>query len=83
MSCVHVESLRVLAEEKQQRIEVSTTPGVWADVDLTMVRQALLNVIHNSKALLCSQGGGIELRSVPGAGCCFLLTLPLAAQRHR
>jgi signal transduction histidine kinase len=142
-----VESLRVLAEEKQQSIDVSTAPGVLADVDLTMVRQALLNVIHNSiehcpegthirvatercspsearirvqdngpgiplaeqhnvferfyrgagtsrqrslglglsiaKAVLCSQGGGIELRSSPGAGCCFLLTLPLAAQRHR
>lgn len=139
-----VESLRVLAEEKQQSIEASATPGVLADVDLTMVRQALLNVIHNAiehcpegthiqvatergmanealirvqdngpgipledqhhvferfyrgagtsrrrslglglsiaKAVLCSQGGGIELRSSPGEGCCFLLTLPLAAQ---
>jgi signal transduction histidine kinase len=142
-----VESLRVLAEEKQQSIAVNATPGVLADVDLTMVRQALLNVIHNSiehcpegthievhtaryspneaqirvhdngpgipleeqprvferfyrgagtsrqrslglglsiaKAVLCSQGGGIELRSAPGEGCCFLLTLPLAARRHR
>ena len=140
-----VESLRVLAEEKQQSIEVSAPPGVLADVDLTMVRQALLNVIHNSiehcpegthirvdtvrcspdealiqvqdngpgialeeqgrvferfyrgagtsrqrslglglsiaKAVLCSQGGGIELRSTPGAGCCFLLTLPLAVRQ--
>jgi signal transduction histidine kinase len=142
-----VESLRVLAEEKEQSIEISALPGVWADADLTMVRQALLNVIHNSiehcpdgthiqvntvrcspnealiqvqdngpgialaeqacvferfyrgagssrqrglglglsiaKAILCSQGGGIELRSTPGAGCCFLLTLPLAARRYR
>lgn len=136
-----VESLRVLAEEKQQRIEVNADCQVWADVDLTMVRQALLNVIHNAiehcsegahiqidtgrsspteavirvqdngpgialeeqhrlferfyrgagtsrkrslglglsiaKAILCSQGGGIELRSRAGAGCCFLLSLPL------
>ena len=136
-----VESLRVLAEEKQQCIEVNAVCEVWADVDLTMVRQALLNVIHNSiehcpegthiqietgrasateafirvqddgpgipleaqdrlferfyrgagtsrkrslglglsiaKAILCSQGGGIELRSSAGAGCCFLLSLPL------
>jgi signal transduction histidine kinase len=43
-----VESLRVLAEEKQQSIEVSTPAEVFADVDLTIVRQALLNVIHNS-----------------------------------
>ena len=142
-----VESLRVLAEEKEQSIEVSALPGVSVDADLTMVRQALLNVIHNSiehcpegthiqvdtvrcspnealiqvqdngpgivlaeqacvferfyrgagssrqrglglglsiaKAILCSQGGGIELRSTPGAGCCFLLTLPLAARRYR
>jgi len=140
-----VESLRVLAEEKQQSIVVTTSPGVLADADLTLVRQALLNVIHNSiehcpegthievhtgrrslnetlirvqdngpgvaleeqprvferfyrgagtsrqrslglglsiaKAVLCSQGGGIELRSTPGRGCCFLLTLPLAARR--
>jgi signal transduction histidine kinase len=136
-----VESLRVLAEEKQQSIEVNAPAEVWADVDLTMVRQALLNVIHNSiehcpegthiqvdtaryspneglirvqdngpgipleeqhcvferfyrgagasrkrslglglsiaKAILCSQRGGIELRSSAGAGCSFLLTLPL------
>lgn len=140
-----VESLRVLAEEKQQSIEVSAATEVWADADLTMVRQALLNVIHNAiehcpegtriqletvhcppneaqirvqdngpgipleeqrwmferfyrgagtsrqrglglglsiaKAVLCSQGGGIALRSTPGQGCCFLLTLPLAARR--
>ena len=138
-----VESLRVLADEKQQNIEVSATPGVLVDVDLTMARQALLNVIHNAiehcpegthirvdttccspneasirvrdngpgialedqchvferfyrgartsrkrslglglsiaKALLCSQGGGIQLQSTPGEGCCFLLSLPLAA----
>ncbi len=135
-----VESLRVLAEEKQQSMQVDVTPGVLADADMTMVRQALLNVLHNSiehcpegtqirvamtrgsleealievqdngpgipleqqrfvferfyrgagssrrslglglsiaKAILCSQGGEIELRSTPGAGCCFLLTLPL------
>jgi signal transduction histidine kinase len=142
-----VESLRVLAEEKQQSIEVNATAGVLADADLTIVRQALLNVIHNAiehcpdgtriqvdtvccptheaqirvkddgpgipledqprvferfyrgagtsrqrslglglsiaKAVLCSQGGGIELRSAPGEGCCFLLTLPLAARRYR
>jgi two-component system OmpR family sensor kinase len=139
-----VESLRVLAEEKRQSIEVSATAAVLADADLTMVRQALLNVIHNSvehcpagthikvhtarcspnealirvqdngpgialeeqrcvferfyrgagasrqrslglglsiaRAVLCSQGGRIELRSAPGEGCCFLLTLPLATQ---
>jgi signal transduction histidine kinase len=138
-----VESLRVLAEEKRQSIEVNATTAVLADADLTMVRQALLNVIHNAiehcpegadiqvatarcspdealirvqdngpgialedqhhvferfyrgagasrerglglglsiaKAVLCSQRGRLELRSTPGEGCCFLLTLPLAA----
>jgi signal transduction histidine kinase len=142
-----VESLRVLAEEKQQRIEVSTAAEVFADVDLTIVRQALLNVVHNSiehcpegthihvetkrrspkealilvedngpgiplpeqryvferfyrgagtsrrrslglglsiaRAILATQGGGIELESTPGRGCCFLLTLPLASQPYR
>jgi len=42
-----VESLQVLAEEKGQRI-VLTARAVWADADPTMVRQAILNVIHNS-----------------------------------
>lgn len=142
-----VESLQVLAEEKQQSIELNVASGVWADADLTMVRQALLNVIHNSvehcpegthiqvdtlhclpnevlirvqddgpgipleeqghvferfyrgagssrqrglglglsiaKAILCSQGGGIELRSTPGVGCSFLMTLPRATRHGR
>ena len=141
-----VESLQVLAEEKQQSIEANVAPEVLADADLTMVRQALLNVIHNSvehcpegthiqvdtfhcppnevlirvqddgpgipleeqgcvferfyrgagssrqrglglglsiaKAILCSQGGGIELRSTPGAGCTFLMTLPRATRQY-
>jgi signal transduction histidine kinase len=42
-----VESLQVLAEEKRQRLELSATV-VWANADLTLVRQALLNVIHNA-----------------------------------
>jgi signal transduction histidine kinase len=29
-----------------------------------------------AKAILCSQGGGIELVSSSGSGCCFILTLP-------
>jgi len=36
-----------------------------------------------AKAVLCSQGGGIELRSTPGKGCCFLLSVPLAARQSR
>ena len=127
-----MESLRILAEEKRQRIEVSAATPLWAAANLTMVRQALLNVIDNAiehcppgthirvetvrgspeeglilvqddgpgfpvreqprlferfyrgsgtsrsrslglglsiaKAALCSQGGGIALKSRPGAG---------------
>jgi signal transduction histidine kinase len=140
-----VESLRILAEEKQQSIEVSALTPLWAAANLTMVRQALLNVIDNAiehcpegthirvetvrsspeeglilvqddgpglpageqhhlferfyrgsrtsrsrslglglsiaKAALCSQGGGIALKHRPGAGCCFILTLPLAPRK--
>lgn len=142
-----VETLRILAEEKQQSIEVSAHEALWANADLTLVRQALLNIVHNAvehcptgacirvetvrglpdqalirveddgpgipeeqqrdvferffrgssaaraqagtmprrglglglsiaKSILCSQGGGIELRRRPGAGCCFILSLP-------
>jgi signal transduction histidine kinase len=141
MSLHCVESLRVLAEEEQQTIRVHLSPPLRVDADSTMVRQALLNVIHNAiehcppsthievrtrlgptreaqiivqdngpgipaqqrsrvferfyrgagasrqrslglglsiaKAILCSQGGGIELRSMPTTGCCFILSLPL------
>jgi len=141
-SCV--ESLQVLAEEKHQRIDLTAAP-VWTDADPTLVRQALLNVIHNAiehcpdgahvqvvtgrfardramirviddgpgialeqqahvfkrfyrvasatrrrslglglsiaKAVLKSQRGDIHLRSEPGAGCCFTLTLPRLSDR--
>jgi len=139
-----VESLQILAEEKHQRIELTAAP-VWTDADATLVRQALLNVIHNAiehcpdgalihvvtgrfardramirviddgpgialeqqahvfkrcyraanttrrrslglglsiaKAVLKSQRGDIHLRSEPGAGCCFTLTLPRLSDR--
>ena len=165
-----VETLQILAEEKQQCIELSVPGKLWANSDLTLVRQALLNVIHNAiehcppgahirvetgrhlpdqalirvqddgpgipeeeqrdvferfyrgsgtsrarggiavrerepksnsedstrprrrglglglsiaKAILCSQGGGIELRSRPGAGSCFILSLPLLSDVPR
>jgi signal transduction histidine kinase len=42
-----VDSLQILAEEKHQRIELDAAV-VWVDADATMVRQALLNVIHNA-----------------------------------
>jgi signal transduction histidine kinase len=42
-----VDCLRILAEEQHQSIEVNAR-AVWVDADLTMIRQALLNVIHNA-----------------------------------
>ncbi|MGH8239584.1 MAG: sensor histidine kinase, partial [Steroidobacteraceae bacterium] len=44
--CVH--SLQILAEEKQQCIDLEAQGPLWAQVELTMVRQALLNIIHNA-----------------------------------
>ena len=55
-----VESLRVLAEEKRQSIEVRATEAVLAHADLTMVRQALLNVIHNAIEH-CPEGTDIQV----------------------
>jgi two-component system, OmpR family, sensor kinase len=56
-SCV--ESLQILAEEKRQRIELTAAP-VWTDADATLVRQALLNVIHNAIEH-CPEGAQIQV----------------------
>jgi signal transduction histidine kinase len=56
-SCV--EALQILAEEKQQRIELASVP-VWSDADATLVRQALLNVIHNAIEH-CPEGARIQV----------------------
>ena len=56
-SCV--ESLQILAEEKHQRIELTSSP-VWTDADATLVRQALLNVIHNAIEH-CPEGAHIKV----------------------
>jgi len=42
-----VDTLQVLAEEKHQHLELSIS-RVWADAAVTLIRQALLNVIHNA-----------------------------------
>jgi two-component system, OmpR family, sensor kinase len=54
-----VETLQILADEKRQRIELDPEV-VWADADATMVRQALLNVIHNAIEH-CPEGARIEV----------------------
>jgi signal transduction histidine kinase len=58
-SCV--ECLRVLAEEKHQRIEVTARPAT-ADADTTMIRQAVLNIIHNAIEH-CPAGAGIHVET--------------------
>jgi len=135
-----VQSLCVLAEEKSQSISLRLAHPLWVNADFTLVRQALLNVIHNAiehcpegieieietaecdgegvvrvrdhgpgislenqarvferfyrgagtsrhrglglglsiaRAILNSQGGSIQLQSVPNVGCCFTLVLRL------
>jgi signal transduction histidine kinase len=56
-----VESLQVLAEEKGQRLEL-TARSVWVDADPTMIRQAILNVIHNAIEH-CPSGASIQVET--------------------
>ena len=42
------ESLDVLAAEKNQRIEIHTTPGVTVQSDRILLRQAITNLLHNA-----------------------------------
>jgi signal transduction histidine kinase len=42
------ESLLVLAEERQQRIEIEAGENVTAQADRTLLRQALINLVHNA-----------------------------------
>jgi signal transduction histidine kinase len=56
-----VDCLRALAEEKNQRLDVTARP-VAADADLTMIRQALLNVIHNAIEH-CPKGARIHVET--------------------
>lgn len=60
-SCTH--SLQILAEEKQQSIEMKLGGPLWVAADLTLLRQALLNVIHNSIEH-CPEGVHIDIETV-------------------
>lgn len=59
-SCV--QSLHVLAEEKQQTVSIQLRGPLWSQVDVTMVRQALLNVIHNAIEH-CPEGSEIRIET--------------------
>lgn len=61
-----VQTLQVLAEERGQHFELSCETAVWVDADLTLVRQALLNVIHNAIEH-CPAGTHIRLETAQSA----------------
>lgn len=56
------QTLQVLAEEKAQRLIVEQALPVWVNVDVTMMRQALLNVMHNAIEH-CPEGVEIRVSS--------------------
>jgi two-component system OmpR family sensor kinase len=62
-----VQTLQVLAEERGQHFEVACDEPVWVDADLTLVRQALLNVIHNAIEH-CPEGTHIRVETSQNAG---------------
>lgn len=62
-----VQTLQVLAEERGQHFDVTCEEPVWVDADATLVRQALLNVIHNAIEH-CPAGTRIRLETAQSAG---------------
>lgn len=42
------DSMEVLAAEKRQRIELTTAPGVIVNADRVLLRQAVMNILHNA-----------------------------------
>jgi two-component system OmpR family sensor kinase len=42
------DSLEVLATEKRQRIEIATAPGLIVNADRVLLRQAVMNILHNA-----------------------------------
>jgi heavy metal sensor kinase len=61
------ESVLVLAAEKSQRIEISTVGDPVAHADRVLLRQALLNIVHNA-VRYAPPGTGIALHAWQGQG---------------
>jgi signal transduction histidine kinase len=62
-----VQSLQVLAEEKHQSLSLRLARGLWVDADQTLMRQALLNVMHNAIEH-CPEGTEIEIETAECEG---------------
>ena len=56
-----VESLRILADEKQQHLTVETDGDITLTADATLLRHALLNLVHNA-IRYTPAGGRIAIR---------------------
>lgn len=56
------EWLGVLAEEKQQTLQVQVADAVWVSVDAPTIRQALLNLVDNA-IRYTPEGGMIQVRA--------------------
>jgi two-component system OmpR family sensor kinase len=62
-----VQALQILAEERGQHIELASGPRMWAEADATLVRQAVLNIVHNAIEH-CPQGTRIRIETENCAG---------------
>jgi heavy metal sensor kinase len=60
-----VSHLSVLSEEKQQSLKLLETKSVFATVDRTIFRQAIINITHNA-IKYCEHGTTIEMRVSEG-----------------
>lgn len=56
------ESLEVLAAEKQQRVEITATPGLVVAADPVLLRQAVMNLVHNA-IRYGAPGSGVHVSS--------------------